>query len=364
MIGEESIFDRLISNTREKALPFSIVWELTYRCNLRCRHCYLLGQREDELPISKIKEVADELAKAGTLFLTLTGGEPLIRSDFFEIANYLKKRHFAITIFTNGTLIDQKLADKIAALTPWSVEISIYGAKAETHDRITTVPGSFKKSLTGAKLLKERGVHTVLKTLWMKENINEVQGILDLVAKLDTGFRGSVIISQRNNGDKSPLYLRLSDEELFSLFKITKPSKEEPFCQKEPSPAPDEEYISTTHPCGAGTNSARISPSGFVYPCAQFLTKAGDLKESSFADIWASAPIFKKLRAIHFSDLIECRSCPYFLQCLRCPALAELENGSFLFPHQEACRIAKIVSKIDNEEKRSIENEQKTLSKA
>jgi len=360
---EEGVLSHFIAKTREKALPFSIIWELTYRCNLECRHCYLLGEKEQELPLSKIKEIANDLAEAGTLFLTLTGGEPLLRSDFFDIVEYLRKKRFAITIFTNGTLITRDIAKRIASFSPWSVEISIYGAKARTHERITRVAGSFEKTIESAKLLKEMGVRVVLKTLWMRENINEARELLDLVEKIGAGFRGSVIISPRNNGDRSPLSLRLTDEELYFLFKTTTPTREDPVCESKEQPSMDEEYLATTHPCGAGVNSARISPNGLVFPCAQFLRAAGDLKIDHFSKIWASSPIFLRLREIHLSDLAECRKCPFFLKCLRCPALAELEEGDVRSPYREACRIAKIVNKLENENKVREKNGEKTLSK-
>ncbi|HOY64046.1 MAG TPA: radical SAM protein, partial [bacterium] len=132
---------------KRAGLTLSAHFELTRRCNLRCRHCYVCGGDERrEMSTEQVFRALDVLADSGTLFVTFTGGEPLVRRDFFEIAERAAEKNFAVRIFTNGTLIDEAAADRIAALNPLEVGISVYGATAETHDGITMSPGSFEKS--------------------------------------------------------------------------------------------------------------------------------------------------------------------------------------------------------------------------
>ena len=118
-------YEAIVRKTLDKCIPFKVDWEITYRCNLRCSHCYQTGASgEKELTTEEIYSALDELADLGCLYLTFTGGEILLREDLFDIAKYARKKEFAIRLFTNGTLIDEKVADKIKNLSPLSVEIS------------------------------------------------------------------------------------------------------------------------------------------------------------------------------------------------------------------------------------------------
>src|SRR5512136_1927248 len=160
-------------------IPLHAMLELTNGCNLRCRHCYVGVQpRRGELRLDEFKAVLDQLAEAGSLFLTFSGGEPLTREDFFQIAAYARQKEFSFTLFSNGTLITPRVADRLRELCPERVEISLLGGKAATHDGITQVPGSFERALRGVRLLVERGIKVQLKTTWMRENIEEAGQIV------------------------------------------------------------------------------------------------------------------------------------------------------------------------------------------
>src|SRR2546428_6510899 len=138
--------------------------ELTYGCNLRCVHCYNpTHQAKDELATAQITALIDQLAEAGGLHLAFTGGELFTRQDAFEIFAYAKSKGFAITIMTNATLITPERADRIRALSPHQVEVSIYGATQETYERVTRVPGSFRHFLSGVGLLRERAIQMIIK---------------------------------------------------------------------------------------------------------------------------------------------------------------------------------------------------------
>ena len=140
---------------------------------LRCIHCYVVKDDRPELETSKIKDILKQLAASGTLYLTLSGGEILTRRDFFEIAENARKLHFALRLLTNGTLIDVEVADRIAALNPESVQVSIYGVQPEVHDGITTVSGSLARAIKAAKMLRERKVKLRIGNVLMKQNIDD-----------------------------------------------------------------------------------------------------------------------------------------------------------------------------------------------
>src|SRR5437868_14362963 len=121
---------------RAAQVPLHVLLELTYRCNVRCVHCYLAGQ-EREMTLPELLPVLDDLADAGCLILTLSGGEVLLRKDFFEIAGAARARGFALRIFTNATMVTPRIADRIAALDPVVGETSLLGGDAATHDGVT-----------------------------------------------------------------------------------------------------------------------------------------------------------------------------------------------------------------------------------
>src|SRR6266481_1959080 len=154
--------------------------ELTRRCPLTCLHCYNnlpmgdVGAKNHELTLEEHKKLLDELAEMGVVWLLYTGGEIFARKDFFDIYIYAKQKGFLITLFTNGILIDEEVADKLALWRPLGIEITLYGHTEETYEKLTGVPGSFARCRNGVKLLMERNLPLVLKTVPTKINWHEV----------------------------------------------------------------------------------------------------------------------------------------------------------------------------------------------
>jgi len=142
--------ERLYNNAVAKRIPITGSFELTFRCNLSCAHCYCnlppndQDTIEKELSTEEVFNILDQIAEAGCLWLLITGGEPLLRPDFFEVYTYAKKKGFIITLFTNGTLITPEIADYLVQWPPFKVEITLYGVTSETHESVTGIPGSFK----------------------------------------------------------------------------------------------------------------------------------------------------------------------------------------------------------------------------
>src|SRR2546425_9713977 len=164
--------------------------ELTYGCNLRCVHCYNpTHQAKDELGTAQIKALIDQLIEAGGLDLAFTGGEIFTRRDLFEILAYAAAKGCLITLLTTATLITPRRADRIQALHPHCVEISIYGVTQATYERVTRIPGSFTRFMTGVRLLRERAVPLLIKMPVMtlnrsEEHTSELQSLAYLVCRL------------------------------------------------------------------------------------------------------------------------------------------------------------------------------------
>ncbi len=337
--AENNYYRQIIAKTAKQHQLFSVHWELTYRCNLRCTHCYVVKPGDPgfkapgpELSTEECKDIIDQLAEENALNITFSGGEALTRPDFFEIARHARRRRFAVRLLTNGTLITPPVADELAALNPVRVEMSVYGAKAETHDGITQVSGSFERTMRAFRLLGERGVHTAVKTPLMKENIGQFNEIRALAEEFGAVFRYDITITPKDNGCRSPLQHRLSDEDLLWLFRQeVDPEKWKPISLK-----------ADDHVCNSGRNIITIDPYGSVFPCVQVRMLAGNLRQQPLQAIWRESAVLREMREITWAQFPVCFSCELREFCFRCPGLALVEDGDLLGPSSIACREARL----------------------
>lgn len=305
-----------VARARAAQVPLHVLIELTYRCNVRCVHCYLAG-REREMTLDELEGVLDQLASAGTLILTLSGGEVLLRRDFFEIAAAARRRGFALRIFTNGTLLAEATADRLAALEPLAVEISLLGATPATHDGVTLKRGSFERTLRGVDLLVRRGVRVKLKTTLLTLNVDEAQAMEELAARLGVEYQPSYVLMPTKDGRSDPLALQIDDRALAAYLARRRRDVPEPAAPT----SRDGDGL-----CSAGRAACSISPSGDVYPCVLMPLKAGNVLEAPFAEIWRDSPAMRRMRALVDGHRIACQGCDesgHFF----CPALNALQMG-------------------------------------
>src|SRR6204780_1351193 len=153
-----SLLQEMTEKAQRLNIPFSVQLDLTYRCNERCVHCYLDHDDHGEMTTTEIKDLLDQMADAGVFYLTISGGEILMRRDFFEILEHARKRTFCVKLKTNGVLIREKTALRLRELGVESVQISIYSHRPEVHDAITKLPGSFRQSIEAVGLLRTQGL--------------------------------------------------------------------------------------------------------------------------------------------------------------------------------------------------------------
>jgi MoaA/NifB/PqqE/SkfB family radical SAM enzyme len=327
--GAPSHYDRLIKVASRAHIPLSVLFEVTHRCNLGCEHCYLtegpVGRprpQGDELSLDEIRIIFDDLAEAGTLFLTLSGGEVFLRRDFLDIVGHARRRGFSVTVFTTGTLLTPDKAAALADLHPLSVEVSIYSARADVHDRVTRIPGSHVRSLRALRLLKERGVVILIKSPVMSVNAADLRELVALADDLGAGYGFDPMLQPRRDADSTPLTLAPSDRQLRAFFSDPVLAKE--FAQPVKClPQAGEEI------CGTGRRTCLISPYGDLFPCGVHPIPAGNLRRQRFAEIWTGSPLLKDLRTQTVADLRGgAKATPGF----RCSALALLEDGDFLGP--------------------------------
>ena len=315
--------NRIYNKTVKERIPIDGTIELTRRCNLKCPYCYAVSDSsKKELTYKQICHILDEIAKAGCFWLTITGGEPLLRQDFLSIYTYARKKGLIIVILTNGTLITPRIADYFVKYPPYLVEITLNGITQKTYETISGVPGSFQRCLQGIHLLIKRNIQLKLKTTVTTLNVNQLWEIKKYVEGLGIDFRFDAILHPAVNGSRKPCNFRISPEEVLKLDLADKKRSEEwkKRCQKlAGSPEADELYN-----CGAGINSFQINPYGELSIC-MLSQDSYDLCRGSFTDGWYDS-IFK-IRKQKRKREYRCTKCNLFSLCGPCPDWAQLETG-------------------------------------
>ncbi len=328
MHGSASPYSAILEKTFHRHIPFNVLWELTYHCNLQCIHCYRVEEPRHELSTAEVKDLINQLSEEGCLYITFSGGEPLTRPDFFDIARYARTQGFALRLFTNGTLITPSVARELKSLRPTTVEVSLYSFCPATFERITQVKGSFEPVMQGLRLLRESNIKTVIKCPFMTLNFSERHELRVLASRLGAGIVFDTKMTPKNDGTKAP-----------TAFQITGELMKRALQEEAWFPPEQEDGLPL---CNAGKNIATLSPYGDVYPCVQLRLPAGNVREEPFRKIWKESRVFRNLRSITGEDLKECANCSWTRYCFRCPGLAYLETGDMLGKSPLACQEAQL----------------------
>jgi len=257
-------------------------------------------------------------------FLTLSGGEVLMRRDFFEIVEHARGLLFNVKVKTNGVMIRQKEARRMRELGVEQVQLSVYSHRPEVHDAITKLPGSLKRTVEAVSFLKSQGLKVAIANVLMTANLFDNAGVIALAKELGVSYTLDPTITPRIDGDTSILALRAPGSELRQVFRNPDlVGNVEEFCA--PPPAPDEDVMEG-YPCSAGHTACYISPYGDVFPCVQFPLPSGNVRQQKFLDIWRDSRQLKEVRSIRAKDLSTCPSCAHIGTCSRCPGLAYMEG--------------------------------------
>ncbi len=332
---------KLVQRNWSRAVPMSALFELTFVCNHACSFCYNSPTGQKEMTTAEVISALKKLADFNILYLTLTGGEPLVRRDFFEIARTARELGFALRIYTNGFLIDEAMAKRIREVAnPIEVEISIHGARPETHEKLTCVPGSLARVLNAAKYLKALGTKINLKCPITRDNQDEVLDMHRLAMDLGVSIMFDPVITPRDDGDKDPLSLMATDDFLrrFWSDEIYAGARREPVPIAR-NDAPGEAV------CGTGRSSFAIDPYGNIYPCVQWRRKAGNIKDvESLKDLWHTSPVLIDVRktAVEMADRLreQQHSGGSGGFCNFCLGVADLQTGDPMAYYAQAAKNA------------------------
>lgn len=349
-----TLLDSIYLKTEVLKIPLFAHLEITQRCNADCIHCYIKGTRDKyslseddkELTFSQLTRLLDDLLDEGTLNLTLSGGEAMLREDFFDIAAYAKAKNFAISIFSNAQLIDETTVDRLLEVMPVCIYISIYGTDSYTHDRVTRLPGSFDKLVKAIHLLKKRGLKVGLKTMMMKDNLRQLRELFEFgkIMGVETHDFGEEMTS-KIDGALQPKDCQIDETSLYKYLRQDVPKPTE-YIEE----LPKDEALKRQM-CGAGVFGVCISCYGDVYPCAELRFPLGNIKYEPFKDIWhKEAGFLSELRSIkEYKDLTDCVDCSLVNFCRRCSGRALYEKGNLRSCYENAHIRAQIAKRINDE---------------
>lgn len=351
--------------------PFLVVWDFTYACNLHCKHCYSTAGKpwKDELSTQEALKTVDILADAGITALAFSGGEPLIRKDFFEVASYAAKQGMFVAVATNGTMITRDVAEKMKKCGVGYVQISLDGTK-ETHEKFRGIKGIYEKVVEGIINAKDAGLITCISTTATKINANDILAIMDLAEELEVEwFTLYNFIPVGRGSFEIDLKPEEKEELLKELWRRLKTKKKVNFVSTAPYYArvalQEESEIAPTHfynpklkgkskrlaefigGCGCGRFYIAMRANGNIEPCVFFPLKLANIKDfgsgDDFLKFWRENKVLEDLRN---KDKIEvCGKCKYRYVCGGCRARAYAYFKDYLAPDPGCIIAAKMIGR-------------------
>lgn len=303
--------------------PVNVTWEITLRCNLKCRHCLSDAGKamREELDFGQWRLLIEQMAAIKVFQVNIGGGEPFIRDDFIDLLHLAHKNQIVTCVSTNGLLIDDSLAQQLARMEMLYLQVSLDGATAEVNDAIRG-KGSYGKILRAADALARHGAPFSLNTVLTRINYPQ----LEELRKLAAGYGAELRVSRfrpSGRGKASKADLGPDKEQLESFAQ---------WLEKHHLVRTGDSFFCLTSEkrrrkgldmCGAARMTCCISPAGDVYPCAflqEPLFRAGNIAERSLKEIWDHAPVLERLRRL---DVKACQTCQRFEHCRGgCPAMA------------------------------------------
>lgn len=331
--------------------PRLVAWEVTRSCNLNCVHCRASSEKgpyHGELNTEKSMEILEQIASMAKPIIILTGGEPLMREDIFDLASHGTELGLRVVMATNGTLLTRNTTDKIKSSGIKRVSISLDGPDSQGHDRFRKVPGAFDSALRGIALLREAGVDFQINTTVTRHNVDQIGNVLEMAIELGavahhifllvpTG-RAREMVNQEidsreyerllhwfyNMRDKVPVHLKATCAPHY--YRIL---RQEAYEKGEKVDFETYGLDAVTRGCLGGTSFCFISYDGIVQPCGYLELHCGDLKQSSFDTIWRDSDVFNNLR--DFSAYKgKCGRCEYRKVCGGCRARAYEATGDYM----------------------------------
>lgn len=326
------------AKTQERYVPLVMSYNVTRECNMKCSHCYINAtdkKLRDELNTQEAKEVIDQIYQVSNPLLILSGGEPLMRSDIFELIEYGSKKGLKIGLGSNGYLIDDTVAKKLKEVGIATVSISIDSSSPTQHDEFRGVKGAWEKAVNACKVLRKQGILVQVNTTLTHDNYDQIDDIMALAESIGVENFHLFFLVPTGRGVK---LTDISPQKYEDMITKTFAKVHKHQLNVKPSCAPQFMRIAQgmgldmrqwMRGCLAGMHYCRIYPNGDVTPCPYLPIKLGNLREQSFKDIWFNSEIFKNLRNVNCLKG-KCGECEYKTLCGGCRARAYGLSADFI----------------------------------
>lgn len=342
----------MVEKANRNHIPLSGSFELLPMCNMSCRMCYLKLSREETERMGGLRSMrewlslAQEMAEAGTLFLLLTGGEPLLYPDFQPLYTALRNMGFIITINTNGTLLDEKMADFLAENKPRRVNVTLYGASNDTYHKICGNPNGYTQTIRAIHLLKEREIATKLNLTLVPENLNELERFHEIAAELELPMDVNTYVVPACRERENPFpqetrlgpdvaaqaYVKMLELQLGDKFgsHVQQRLQELKSFSQNRMPA----AMGAGMRCRAGRSTAWISWQGDLIPCSFMNEPRINVFENGFQRSWDKfLPMIEQIVLP-----TECSNCDLRCLCPACAAFGKSDTGSVSGKPEYLCR--------------------------
>jgi len=347
----------LAARAAQRHVPLGGTFELTARCNLNCKMCYVRLEPSKMRGIGRERtakewiSLAREAADAGTLNLLITGGEPLLREDFAEIYTAICQMGFIITLNTNATLMNAKYLELFNKYPPTAVNITLYGASADTYKKVCGSAATFYKTIEGLEMLSSIPTELEVRTTFIKDNVVELDEIRRIANKYTKRYAINAFLNKAIRGASSEVEnVRLSPMEIFELYRYNAEyynslnNSDEIALEKNMD---TDNYIGVKEygfdlppkilTCLAAKSMYWISWDGKMLPCGSFSGPYTLPFEEGFKNAWDRLPgLFEDIGLPE-----KCKICEYANgKCSNCPAILQSETGSFDNVSEYICGIA------------------------
>lgn len=321
--GAEGVPSDIFTQAYDLSIPVRMHWDITWRCDHKCVHCYLTDRRKRELTYDECVGVLDQLVEAGTMFLLMSGGDLFLRPDAAKVLRAARDRQFDVKIITHGNFIDDALADDLADMGVSCVAMSLYSGGPEAHEAVTRIPGSHQKTVDAARRLRARGVKVQLKTPVMVHNRDDWHTVGDIAREHGCEWAIDGHIMPDDQSDFGLTGIGLSHtERILAVMKGMEDRRDEAIPVHEMRDTPSEANV-----CSAAQTAGYISPDGTLYPCINWRDPIGNLRDHAFAELWWHHPTVKKQREIRRASYLEdCEGCGFHGKCGYCPGISHAEH--------------------------------------
>jgi len=341
--------------------PQLVAWEITRSCNLSCAHCRASAQSggyEGELSTEECFKMVDQIAEVGSPILILTGGEPLLREDVFDIGKYAIGKGLRVVMGTNGTMVTGAIAQKMKSVPLSRISISLDYPTPDLQDEFRGARGAFQSAIAGIRNAQEAGIEVQINMTVTRKNAEYLPELVDLALDLGVAaFHPFMLVpTGRGKGlaqeELSPedyeatlKWIYQKQKELGDRFNF-KPTDAPHYYRivkqcggsvsfghghrpNQGQPSPHHGMNAHTRGCLAGTGFCFISHTGKVQGCGYLDIEAGDIKKNTFSEVWNESPLFREIRDL--SKLKgKCGRCEFKTVCGGCRARAYETSGDYL----------------------------------